>query len=104
MDIIPGDWLVSSNNDENGICGFLASVISYQLNQRRVMACARNVAEMDLLNVEAQYVKSKKVLIISYFYLFKVLCQNYRRKKLCRLFEKNWRKDIHCLSKLNQSS
>jgi hypothetical protein len=52
MDIIPGDWIVSSNNDENGIFGFLASVISYQLNQRRVMACARNVAEMDLLNVE----------------------------------------------------
>ena len=52
MDIIPGDWIVSSSDDENGVFGFLASVISFQLNQRRVMACARNVAEMDLLNVE----------------------------------------------------
>ncbi|MFN9907169.1 MAG: hypothetical protein ACK56F_13800 [bacterium] len=52
MDIIPGDWIVSSSSDENGVFEFLASVISYHLNQRRVMACARNVAEMDLLNVE----------------------------------------------------
>ena len=56
IEIIPGDWMVSDSNDDNGIYSFLKSVISYCLNQRRIMSCARNVAEMDLLNVECELI------------------------------------------------
>lgn len=61
LEIIPNDWLVNESNDESGIYSFLKNAISHCLNQKRVINCARHVAEMDLLNIECDLVQAKRV-------------------------------------------
>ena len=39
-------------------------MVSYYLNQKRIMSCALNMAEMDLLNIECNLVEAKKVIYL----------------------------------------
>ncbi len=61
--MIPDDWILADESEDNGVYTYLKSVISYNLHQKRNLKCAKAMSEMDLLNVECNLAKAKKANI-----------------------------------------
>jgi recombinational DNA repair protein (RecF pathway) len=59
LDVIPPDFPMKEDSDDNGVYTFLFSAFSSTLHQRRNSKMAKSVSEMDLFNAECNLIKAQ---------------------------------------------
>jgi len=60
VELIPEDWLISGDEDNNGVYIFLTASLSSKLHKRRNTKIAKSLCEMDQLNVECTVAKAQQ--------------------------------------------
>lgn len=60
VELIPEDWLISGDEENNGVYIFLTASLSSRLHKRRNTKIAKSLCEMDQLNVECTVAKAQQ--------------------------------------------
>ncbi|CAD8065668.1 unnamed protein product [Paramecium sonneborni] len=60
LEMIPEDWILADQGEDDGLFQFLNSVISHTLHQKRSTKAAYHLSDMDLLNVECLNASTKQ--------------------------------------------
>jgi len=56
---MPPEFLLADSGADDGLYSFISSTISHTLHEKRSYQSAKNLSEMDLLNVECSLAKAK---------------------------------------------
>ena len=62
LELLPGEWMI--DEEENSLFDFLYTIMSTNLHKRRNNKVARQISEMDLLDVEHKLVNRKNAFVV----------------------------------------